>query len=155
MPFIDVLIFGRRRWLLIPASEVVRVAGKAREAMERTSAFGFFEEKLVELQEEFDLENYVEVNQGPGDAVVVPHGWYRVSLSLADSISYSEQLLVHHEIARQVANQLVYNPVGGLLDLAFCYEVGSWSRRMGRYRRCRSCPALGRSWTPACCSAPG
>ena len=87
-----------------------RVAAKAREALEfdKTSAYMFFEEKgleiqvvrwlntlgrsgqekLPELREEFGLKKFVEANQGPGDLIIVPSGWFRVSLALADSFSY-------------------------------------------------------------------
>merc|ERR1711988_887599 len=88
LPFFDVLIHGSRRWLLMKE-----------EALEfdKTSAYMFFEEKLPELKEEFGLKKYVECNQNAGDLVIVPSGWFRVSLSLADSISYYETLLSEKE----------------------------------------------------------
>merc|ERR1712060_530837 len=95
LPFFDVLIHGSRRWLLLQEKEVQRVAEKAREALEfdKTSAYMFFEEKLPELKEEFGLKKYVEANQQAGDMIIVPSGWFRVSLALADSISYHELIL--------------------------------------------------------------
>merc|ERR1712125_1292 len=95
LPFFDVLIHGSRRWLLMKEEEMERVAKKAREALEfdKTSAYMFFEEKLPELKEEFGLKKYVEANQQAGDMVIVPSGWYRVSIALADSISYHELIL--------------------------------------------------------------
>merc|ERR1712060_700707 len=85
LPFFDVLIHGSRRWLLLEEKEMNRVAAKAREALEfdKTSAYMFFEEKLPELTEEFGLKKCVEANQNAGDMVIVPSGWFRVSLSLA------------------------------------------------------------------------
>merc|ERR1711988_1470290 len=99
LPFFDILIHGSRRWLLLKEEEMERVAKKAREALEfdKTSAYMFFEEKLPELKEEFGLKKYVGANQNAGDLVIVPAGWYRVSLSLADSISYYETLLSEKE----------------------------------------------------------
>ncbi|CAK0907633.1 unnamed protein product [Prorocentrum cordatum] len=95
LPVFDILIHGSRRWLLLKEDEMERVAQKAREALEfdKTSAYMFFEEKLPELKEEFGLKKYVEFNQQAGDLVVVPSGWYRVSLALADSISYFQSIL--------------------------------------------------------------
>merc|ERR1719159_1894631 len=95
LPFFDILIHGSKRWLMMTEEEMERVAQKAREALEfdKTSAYMFFEEKLPELKEEFGLKKYVECNQDAGDMVIVPSGWFRVSLSLADSISYYETIL--------------------------------------------------------------
>lgn len=78
--------------MVIDEKELNKVAEKAKEALEfqQTSAYMFFEEKLPELKEEFGLKKYIEGNQEVGDVIFVPPGWFRVSLSLADSISYYE-----------------------------------------------------------------
>ena len=94
LPYYDVLIHGYRRWLLMTEEEIQRVAKKAKEALEfqETSAYMFFEEKLPELTEEFGLKKYIQANQEVGDVIFVPPGWFRVSLSLMDSISFYETL---------------------------------------------------------------
>lgn len=124
LPFFDVLIHGSRRWLLLGEEEMERVAVKAREALEfdKTSAYMFFEEKLPELKEEFGLKKYVECNQQAGDIVYVPSGWYRVSLSLADSISYYETLLREKNILKLFTESRLWTVQAGKYDLAFCYE---------------------------------
>jgi len=101
-----------------------RVAVKAREALEfdKTSAYMFFEEKLPELKEEFGLKKYFEANQQAGDLVIVPSGWYRVSLSLADSISYYETILSEAGTLKAVTDNNVWRPQFRHYDLAFCYE---------------------------------
>ncbi|CAD7944651.1 unnamed protein product [Amoebophrya sp. A120] len=124
LPFYDVLLHGFRRWLLVTEDEVQQVAEKAREALEfqQTSAYMFFEEKLPELKEEFGLKKYIEVNQEPGDIIFVPPGWFRVSLSLADSISYYEQLLYQPPVVEAIVRNTVWNPQHRQFNLAFCYE---------------------------------
>ncbi|CAD7970213.1 unnamed protein product, partial [Amoebophrya sp. A25] len=124
LPFYDVLVHGYRRWLLVTEEEVQAVAEKAREALEfqQTSAYMFFEEKLPELKEEFGLKKYVEVNQEPGDIIFVPPGWFRVSLALADSISYYEQLLYQPPVVEAIVRNTVWNPAYRQFNLAFCYD---------------------------------
>lgn len=104
--------------------EIDRVAAKAKEALEfrQTSAYMFFEEKLPELTEEFGLKNYVEVNQEPGDVMVVPKGWFRVSLSLADSISYYEQLLKSKKVMSEYVNHHTWFPQHNMWRLGYCFE---------------------------------
>merc|ERR1719357_1873870 len=106
------MIHGSRRWLLLKEAEMERVANKAREALEfdKTSAYMFFEDKLPELREEFGLKKYVEANQQPGDILIVPSGWYRVSLSLADSISYYETILSQKSTLQAITNNQVWRP---------------------------------------------
>mmetsp|Transcript_21842 Transcript_21842/g.49752 ORF Transcript_21842/g.49752 Transcript_21842/m.49752 type:complete len:555 (-) Transcript_21842:130-1794(-) len=124
LPFYDILIHGSRRWLLMKDDEMERVATKAKEALEfdKTSAYMFFEEKLPELKEEFGLKKYIEVNQEPGDLVIVPSGWYRVSLSLADSISYYEQILSEKSTLSLVTENNVWRPQFRQFQLAMCYD---------------------------------
>lgn len=124
LPFFDILLHGSRRWLLMKDEEMERVAKKAREALEfdKTSAYMFFEEKLPELKEEFGLKKYVECNQNAGDLVIVPSGWYRVSLSLADSISYYETLLSEKDTLKAVTDNNVWRPQFQRYQLAFCYD---------------------------------
>merc|ERR1712217_1013688 len=125
LPFYDILIHGSRRWLLLTSEEMNRVAAKAREALEfdKTSAYMFFEEKLPELKEEFGLKKYFEANQQAGDLVIVPSGWYRVSLSLADSISYYETMLSQKETLKAVTDNSVWRPQFRQYQLAYCYET--------------------------------
>jgi hypothetical protein len=124
LPFFDVLIHGSRRWLLLKEDEMQRVADKAKEALEfqKTSAYMFFEEKLPELKEEFGLKKYVEANQNPGDLIIVPSGWFRVSLSLADSISYYETVLSEKDLLKIVTDQQIWKPQFQRYQLAFCYD---------------------------------
>lgn len=123
LPFFDVLIHGSKRWLLMQEAEMERVAQKAREALEfdKTSAYMFFEEKLPELREEFGLKKFVECNQGPGDLVIVPSGWFRVSLALADSISYYETILQGKETLAALTDNNVWKPQVRQYRLAYCY----------------------------------
>jgi len=125
LPFYDVLIHGSRRWLLLKEDEMQRVAEKAREALEfdKTSAYMFFEEKLPELREEFGLSKFVEANQKPGDLVFVPSGWFRVSLSLADSISYYQTLLTDKNTLAAVVDNNVWRPQFRQYALAYCYDA--------------------------------
>lgn len=124
LPFMDVLIHGSRRWLLMTEEEMERVAAKAREALEfdKTSAYMFFEEKLPELKEEFGLKKYVEINQNAGDLVIVPSGWYRVSLALADSISYYSTMLSDKNILKAVTENSIWRPDYRQFQLAYCYD---------------------------------
>jgi hypothetical protein len=136
LPFYDVLIFGSRRWLLLTEAEMERVAVKAREALEfdKTSAYMFFEEKLPELKEEFGLKKFVEINQEAGDLVFVPSGWFRVSLSLADSISYYETLLSEPATIATVTNNNVWEPKMRQYQLAFCYDPSDLGQLPGAQR---------------------
>lgn len=113
--------------------EMERVAKKAREALEfdKTSAYMFFEEKLPELKEEFGLKKFVECNQQAGDLVIVPSGWYRVSLSLADSISYYETLLSEKDTLAAVTDNNVWRPQFQRYQLAFCYDPKDLSKLPG------------------------
>lgn len=124
LPFYDILIHGSKRWLLLTETEMERVAAKAREALEfdKTSAYMFFEEKLPELKEEFGLKKYFEANQQAGDLVIVPSGWYRVSLSLADSISYYETILSEKTTLTAVTDNNVWRPQFRQFQLAYCYD---------------------------------
>merc|ERR1712217_359093 len=124
LPFFDILIHGSRRWLLLTSEEMNRVAAKAREALEfdKTSAYMFFEEKLPELKEEFGLKKYVEANQNAGDMVIVPSGWFRVSLALADSISYHELILSQKNMLKAINENNVWKPQFRQYQLAYCYE---------------------------------
>jgi len=124
LPFYDILIHGSRRWLLMKDEEMERVAKKAKEALEfdKTSAYMFFEEKLPELKEEFGLKKYVECNQQAGDLVIVPSGWYVVSLALADSISYKETLLSERDTLATVTDNNIWRPQYQRYSLAFCYD---------------------------------
>eukprot|EP00429_Kryptoperidinium_foliaceum_P052093 CAMPEP_0176091406 /NCGR_PEP_ID=MMETSP0120_2-20121206/45783_1 /TAXON_ID=160619 /ORGANISM="Kryptoperidinium foliaceum, Strain CCMP 1326" /LENGTH=557 /DNA_ID=CAMNT_0017425299 /DNA_START=23 /DNA_END=1696 /DNA_ORIENTATION=+ len=124
LPFYDILIHGSRRWLLLTEEEMQRVAEKAREALEfdKTSAYMFFEEKLPELKEEFGLKKYMEANQQAGDLVIVPSGWFRVSLSLADSISYYETILSKQSTLRSITDNNVWRPQIRQYQLAYCYD---------------------------------
>merc|ERR1712232_1413993 len=124
LPFYDILIHGSKRWLLLKEAEMERVANKAREALEfdKTSAYMFFEEKLPELKEEFGLKKYVEANQQAGDMVIVPSGWFRVSLSLADSISYYETVLSEKSTLVAITDNNIWKPQFRQYQLAYCYE---------------------------------
>lgn len=123
LPFFDVLVHGSKRWLLLQEDEMERVAQKAREALEfdKTSAYMFFEEKLPELREEFGLKKYVEANQGPGDLIIVPSGWFRVSLALADSFSYYETILKGKQTLSALTDNNVWRPQFRQYRLAYCY----------------------------------
>mmetsp|Transcript_162500 Transcript_162500/g.520888 ORF Transcript_162500/g.520888 Transcript_162500/m.520888 type:complete len:555 (+) Transcript_162500:48-1712(+) len=125
LPFYDILIHGSKRWLLLKEDEMQRVAEKAREALEfdKTSAYMFFEEKLTELIEEFGLEKYQEANQQAGDLIIVPSGWYRVSLSLADSISYYETIMSEKSTLKAVVDNNVWRPDFQQFRLAYCYDA--------------------------------
>lgn len=133
LPFFDILIHGSRRWLLLKEEEMQRVADKAREALEfdKTSAYMFFEEKLPELKEEFGLKKYVECNQNAGDLVIVPPSWFRVSLSLADSISYYETLMSEKSTLDIVTDNNVWRPQFRQYQLAFCYNPEDISKLPG------------------------
>jgi len=124
LPFFDILIHGSKRWLLLKEDEMERVAEKAREALEfdKTSAYMFFEEKLPELTEEFGLKKYVECNQQAGDLIIVPSGWFRVSLSLADSISYYETILSEQKTLGAVTDNSVWRPQFRQYSLAYCFD---------------------------------
>eukprot|EP00931_Biecheleriopsis_adriatica_P088144 TRINITY_DN62521_c0_g1_i1.p1 TRINITY_DN62521_c0_g1~~TRINITY_DN62521_c0_g1_i1.p1 ORF type:complete len:556 (+),score=155.53 TRINITY_DN62521_c0_g1_i1:76-1743(+) len=133
LPFFDVLLHGNKRWLLLQEDEMNRVAEKAREALEfdKTSAYMFFEEKLPELREEFGLKKYVEANQGPGDLIIVPSGWFRVSLALADSISYYETILKGKETLKALTDNRVWQPNFRQFRLAYCYTPDTISELPG------------------------
>lgn len=125
LPFFDIMVHGSRRWLLLKEDEMERVAQKAREALEfdKTSAYMFFEEKLPELREEFGLKKFQECNQQAGDLVFVPPGWYRVSLSLADSISYYETIMSEKKTLQAVTDNNVWRPQFRQYQLAYCYDT--------------------------------
>lgn len=133
LPFYDVLIHGSKRWLLMKEDEMQRVAAKAREALEfdKTSAYMFFEEKLTELVEEFGLAKYQEANQQPGDLIIVPSGWYRVSLALADSISYYETIMSEKGTLQAVVDNQVWRPQFQQFRLAYCYDSAALANLPG------------------------
>merc|ERR1712113_178849 len=133
LPFYDILIHGSRRWLLLKEEEMEGVAKKAREALEfdKASAYMFFEEKLPELKEEFGLKKYVEANQQAGDMVIVPSGWFRVSLALADSISYHELILSQKNMLVAINENNVWKPQFRQYQLAYCYEPNELHKMPG------------------------
>jgi len=133
LPFYDVLVHGSRRWLLLSDSEMEKVAAKAREALEfdKTSAYMFFEEKLPELKEEFGLKKYIEANQDAGDLIIVPSGWYRVSLALADSFSYYETILSDPETIGVVTDNTIWKPQFSQHQLAYCYDADELGKLPG------------------------
>jgi len=133
LPFFDILLHGSRRWLLMTEDEMERVAVKAREALEfdKTSAYMFYEEKLPELREEFGLKKYVEANQHAGDMVFVPSGYFRVSLSLADSISYYQTLLSEKSTLSAVTDNKIWRPQFRQYQLAFCYDASDIDKLPG------------------------
>merc|ERR1712151_534595 len=96
-----------------------------------TSAYMFFEEKLPELIEEFGLKKYQEANQQPGDLIIVPSGWYRVSLSLADSISYYETIMSEKGTLKAVVDNNVWRPQFQQFRLAFCYDKSDLTKLPG------------------------
>ena len=61
------------------------------------------------------------MNQEPGDIIFVPSGWFRVSLSLSDSISYYEQMLYRPKTVEMIVRNTVWNPNRNQFNLAFCY----------------------------------
>lgn len=124
LPFYDVMLHGSRRWLLLGEDELQRVAEKAKEALEfdKTTAYMFFEEKLPELVEEFGLKKYVEANQDAGDVMFVPSGWFRVSVALADSISFYETLLAEKRILKLITEQNIWKPQMHVYQVAFCHK---------------------------------
>merc|ERR1712007_180700 len=79
-------------------------------------------DKLPELIEEFGLKKYVEANQNAGDLVIVPSGWYRVSLALADSISYHELILSQKSMLTAINENNVWKPQYRQYQLAYCYD---------------------------------
>jgi len=67
----------------------------------------------------------VECNQGPGDLVIVPSGWFRVSLALADSISYYETILQGKETLASLTDNNVWRPQSRQYRLAYCYTAST------------------------------
>lgn len=55
----------------------------------------------------------------------VPPGWFRVSLALADSISYYEQMLYQPSVVEAIVRNTVWNPGYRQFNLAFCFDPDS------------------------------
>jgi hypothetical protein len=109
--YYDILIHGERRWLIGKTKDLQEVAEKAAQAggvaFDRSSAYMFFEDKLAELAEEAGFEKFVEVNQMPGDIIVVPQGYSSISLALQDAISFRE---VVADSAQPQLDAALWNP---------------------------------------------
>lgn len=54
--------------------------------------------------------------------VIVPSGWYRVSLALADSISFYETILSEKDTLTAVTDNNVWRPQFRQYQLAYCYD---------------------------------
>jgi hypothetical protein len=78
--FIDVLVFGQRRWVMFGNDRLETLRKKAGDDFKPSTAYQFFESQYVELKEEYGLEfskdgkagGAWECNQGTGDALFVP-----------------------------------------------------------------------------------
>lgn len=126
MPFADALVHGRRRWFLLTPPAYMKLKKEAGDDFTPGSAFSFFEDVYAELKEDFDMivgmkHGIYECDQGPGDIVYVPAGLVRTSLTLADSISYKQELLLGMEQVTQYVDSRVWMPMQQIWNAAMCY----------------------------------
>jgi len=63
--------------------------------------------------------------------IFVPPGWFRVSLSLADSISYYEQLLYQVPVVESIVRNTIWNPNYRQFNLGFCYPPSKVGEETG------------------------
>jgi hypothetical protein len=150
MPFADALVHGRRRWFLLTPPAYMKLKEKAGDDFQPGSAFSFFEDVYAELKEDFDMEvgieqEIYECDQGPGDIVYVPAGLVRTSLTLADSISYKQELLLSMEQVSQYVDARVWRPMQQVWNAAMCYlpvegqyTSGGSSRKKSRKKNGKS-----------------
>jgi hypothetical protein len=134
MPFVDGLVHGRRRWFIMTPQAYTKLKKLAGDDFTPGSAFSFFEDMYAELKEEFDMSIGVEhgiyeCNQGPNDIVYIPAGVVRTSLTLSDSISYKQDVLLNMNQVYQLSNQLVWQPMRQQWNGAMCYSpVEKWGK---------------------------
>ena len=126
MPFADALVHGRRRWFLLTPPAYMKLKKEAGDDFTPGSAFSFFEDVYAELKEDFEMEvgmkhGIYECDQGPGDIMYVPAGLVRTSLTLADSISYKQELLLGMEQVTQYVDSRVWMPMQQIWNAAMCY----------------------------------
>jgi hypothetical protein len=110
-PYFDLLIHGQRRWLVGKTADLQEVAEAAAKlggiAFERSTAYMFFEDKLPELKEEYGFAKFLEVNQNPGDLVVIPKGYSMISLTIYDAFSYRESIV---ESPKPILTRAIFSP---------------------------------------------
>ena len=135
MPFADALVHGRRRWFILTPQAYIKLKKSAGDDFQPGSAFSFFEDMYAELKEEFGMKigikhGIYECNQGPGDIVYIPAGLVRTSLTLADSISYKQELLLSMEQVSQYVDARVWFPRRQTWNAAMCYSpLETWNKK--------------------------
>jgi hypothetical protein len=143
MPFADGLVHGRRRWFILTPQAYMKLKKNAGDDFQPGSAFSFFEDMYAELKEEFDMQigqahGIFECNQAPGDIMYIPAGLIRTSLTLADSISYKQELLLGMEQVGQYVDARVWSPMRQTWNAAMCYSpLEAWNKK-GEKRKKKS-----------------
>jgi hypothetical protein len=123
VPNLDGLVHGARRIFVMGQKQ----HSKFKLEDGYGTAFNFFEDKMSELKDDEGLEinakNKIwECSQEAGEIVYVPVGYYRTSLSLQDSISYAQDLLMHVGHVNEWVKAALWQPQSQVWTAAVCLK---------------------------------
>jgi hypothetical protein len=134
VPLFDSLVHGSRRWFALSPKKRSELL-KASDGGFGT-AFNFFEDKYAELQDDHDMkvdakDGIWECSQEAGEFIYIPVGTYRTSLSLQDSISYSQELLMHKSHVTKYVEATLWQPQSQTWTAGVCLTASQMERLPG------------------------
>ncbi len=123
VPNLDGLVHGARRVFVMGQKQ----EKKYKQADGYGTAFNFFEDKLSELKDDEGLkisaaDKIWECSQEAGEIIYVPVGNFRTSLSLQDSISYNQDLLMHVGHVNEWVKAALWQPQSQIWTAAVCLK---------------------------------
>ena len=123
VPNLDGLVHGARRIFVMSQAQ----EKKFKQEEGYGTAFNFFEDKYSELKDDLGLEinakkKIWECSQEAGEIVYVPVGYFRTSLSLQDSISYNQDLLMHVGHVNEWVQAALWQPQQQVWTAAVCLK---------------------------------
>lgn len=83
-------VSGRKLWVLLPPGEEAKLMDAKGEFMAQSLLFNFGESEFPHVR---DISGAVVVEQGPGEAIFVPSGWWHEVVNLTASVSVNHNWL--------------------------------------------------------------
>jgi hypothetical protein len=98
VPLLDSLVHGARRYFVMSPNKRKELLAKMDGQF--GTAFNFFEDQYAELQDDHGLKTDAkdgvwECSQEAGEIVYIPVGSFRTVVNMQDSVSFSQELLLH------------------------------------------------------------